>query len=79
MKFECVSGGEVWSGVKGYASRYYFYREKYRDDVEKAPWYFGQLGRTDARVLLSLSLSLSIISYPTRIVSISKLAGAIDE
>ena len=79
MKFECVSGGEMWSGVKGYASRYYFYREKYRDDVEKAPWYFGQLGRTDARVLLSLSLSLSIISYPTRIVSISKLAGAIDE
>lgn len=79
MKFECVSGGEVWSGVKGYASRYYFYREKYRDDVEKAPWYFGQLGRTDARVLLSLSLSLSIISYLTRIVSISKLAGAIDE
>ena len=69
----------MWSGVKGYASRYYFYREKYRDDVEKAPWYFGQLGRTDARVLLSLSLSLSIISYPTRIVSISKLAGAIDE
>ena len=75
MKFECVSGGEMWSGVKGYASRYYFYREKYRDDVEKAPWYFGQLGRTDARVLLSLS----IISYLTRIVSISKLAGAIDE
>ena len=72
MKFECVSGGEVWSGVKGYASRYYFYREKYRDDVEKAPWYFGQLGRTDARVL-------TIISYLTRIVSISKLAGAFDE
>ena len=51
-KFECVSGGEVWSGVKGYASRYYFYREKYKDDVEKAPWFFGHLGRTDARVLI---------------------------
>ena len=64
----------MWSGVKGYASRYYFYREKYRDDVEKAPWYFGQLGRTDARVM-----SLSIILYLSRIVSISKLAGAFDE
>ena len=74
-KFECVSGGEVWSGVKGYASRYYFYREKYKDDVEKAPWFFGHLGRTDARVLLSLS----ILPYFTNTASISKPAGAIDE
>ena len=47
-KFECVSGGEVWSGVKGYASRYYFYREKYKDDVEKAPWFFGHLGASSS-------------------------------
>ena len=49
QEFQSLQGG-CCTNFKGYASKFYFYKETYQDPVEENPWYFGKISRQESKV-----------------------------